>query len=615
MDLAEVGCEYIAQTDFMIFNTPTSDFTVDGLICEDNTSTITYTGSATSSATYTWDFDGGTIVSGSGDGPYEIQWPNAGTYTVSLMVAEDGCMSGLTEQTVQVDDLLVAPDIECNSTVSSIEFSWDAIANATDYTINVLSGPTGTQNTATSYLVDNLMPGQSVTIEVIANSANACPAVSAQTTCEALNCPTVILSIDPIGPFCFDNFASQVPITFEVDGGDVADVTWVGATVVGGIPAFEANQQSGTYDITMNYQDGQCTESISTQVVINALPIADAGADQLLTCAITEVPIGGNSSTGAGIEYLWELADGNFAGTPNMLNQDVMTSGDYTLTVTDTSTGCEASDELTVNLDDDMPEIGITVSPIDCFGDDNGGIFIDNVTGGTPPYLYSFNGSPFTANTVYTNLMPGPYTIQVLDSNGCESEQANVTINQPNELNVEILAFIEGNTIIFGDSIEMELLVNIPVDSIADVQWSPPSFLSCDTCLQTIAQPLETATFSVEIEDVNGCRDTDQLQILVEKVRPVYIPNAFSPDGINDNDIFMIYAGPQVTRVKSFLVYNRWGETVHQYYNFLPNDPAYGWNGTHKGQLMNPGVFVYWAEIEFVDGSTELYKGDVTLMR
>lgn len=54
---------------------------------------------------------------------------------------------------------------------------------------------------------------------------------------------------------------------------------------------------------------------------------------------------------------------------------------------------------------------------------------------------------------------------------------------------------------------------------------------------------------------------------------------------------------------------------MFELFGFQPNDPTYGWDGTHRGELMNGGVYVYMAEIEFVDGVTELFKGDVLLMR
>jgi hypothetical protein len=54
---------------------------------------------------------------------------------------------------------------------------------------------------------------------------------------------------------------------------------------------------------------------------------------------------------------------------------------------------------------------------------------------------------------------------------------------------------------------------------------------------------------------------------------------------------------------------------MYEIYGFPANDPLYGWDGTHRGELMNGGVYVYVAEIEFVDGVVELYKGDIVLMR
>ncbi len=48
---------------------------------------------------------------------------------------------------------------------------------------------------------------------------------------------------------------------------------------------------------------------------------------------------------------------------------------------------------------------------------------------------------------------------------------------------------------------------------------------------------------------------------------------------------------------------------------FQPNDPQFGWDGRHKGKWVNPGVYVYTAEIEFIDGVNMVFKGDVTLVR
>ena len=51
------------------------------------------------------------------------------------------------------------------------------------------------------------------------------------------------------------------------------------------------------------------------------------------------------------------------------------------------------------------------------------------------------------------------------------------------------------------------------------------------------------------------------------------------------------------------MIFNRWGELVYDVYNFPPNDPQFGWDGTHRGELMNAAVFAYWTEVELLDGT------------
>ena len=49
--------------------------------------------------------------------------------------------------------------------------------------------------------------------------------------------------------------------------------------------------------------------------------------------------------------------------------------------------------------------------------------------------------------------------------------------------------------------------------------------------------------------------------------------------------------------------------------NFPPNDPNYGWNGRYRGTLMDPGVFVYLAVVDIVDGRVIVKAGDITLVK
>ena len=153
---------------------------------------------------------------------------------------------------------------------------------------------------------------------------------------------------------------------------------------------------------------------------------------------------------------------------------------------------------------------------------------------------------------------------------------------------------------------------------IDTIIWTPTTGLSCTDCLNPRIDSLyQTTQYSVTVINQNGCRATDQIMVHLKKTREIYIPNAFSPQNLDGfNDVFMIYAGNgKVRQINTFRIYDRWGEIVFEAYNFQPNDPGNGWNGRLRGEFLNPSVFVYLAEIEFVDDVVELYKGDVTLIR
>ena len=61
--------------------------------------------------------------------------------------------------------------------------------------------------------------------------------------------------------------------------------------------------------------------------------------------------------------------------------------------------------------------------------------------------------------------------------------------------------------------------------------------------------------------------------------------------------------------------FDRWGDLIFTADNFLPNDPSFGWNGAFRGEQLNAGVFVYYAEVLFEDGEVVSYQGDITLIR
>jgi len=166
-----------------------------------------------------------------------------------------------------------------------------------------------------------------------------------------------------------------------------------------------------------------------------------------------------------------------------------------------------------------------------------------------------------------------------------------------------------------GETYNLDAITNVPLALLDTIIWTPNATLDCEDCLDPLAFPLETTTYHITVINDQGCPADAAIQLRVNKDRKVYIPNAFSPNADGANDQFMIYAKEGlVTRIANFQIFNRWGGKVFEVNNVMPNDPTFGWDGTFKGKTVNPSVFIYAAEIEFIDGVKMLYKGDVTVV-
>jgi gliding motility-associated-like protein len=102
----------------------------------------------------------------------------------------------------------------------------------------------------------------------------------------------------------------------------------------------------------------------------------------------------------------------------------------------------------------------------------------------------------------------------------------------------------------------------------------------------------------------------------LDYIPPVtFVPNIFSPNNDGINDVFYIQSNAQVTEVKSFRIYDRWGAVVFEDLNFLTNDPQHGWDGSYGGRELDPAVFVYAIVVETIADRQLILKGDVALIR
>lgn len=370
----------------------------------------------------------------------------------------------------------------------------------------------------------------------------------------------------------------------------------------------------GNYALVVMDLESGCTSDTIVEVIDEIIyPIAESGTAEALTCSVTSMLLNGAGSTqGAEYNYQW-------SGPPSLLIEDdqsltptVFASGWYTLEVLNTLNGCTQKDSVFVPQNENIPELLLTdISPLRCHGDSNAIVFVDEVVGGIPPYTFGIDDGPLSSADQFANLKAGDYLITLMDGNGCEYEQL-VTIDQPPLVEISLG---EDIYIDLGESATLNAIISLPPALIQTLRWqsSYQEVLENETSWEV--SPFYNSTYNVLLSDANNCQDTAQVRVWVNREIPVFIPSGFSPNGDLSNDYFTLYAGAQVTEIKVMRVFSRWGELVFERTNFAPNDPELGWNGQLKGQTMNDAVFVYYFEVESIEGLTYTFSGDVMLVR
>lgn len=278
-------------------------------------------------------------------------------------------------------------------------------------------------------------------------------------------------------------------------------------------------------------------------------------------------------------------------------------SGELSFIITDDA-GCTFTNTINIIEPEEIDAI-VQVQNVECDNSTNGSIQLSDVSGGTPDYLFSINDTDdFSNQSTFENLSPGGYIVYIQDDNGCLAE-FNSTVEVEGDLTVDT----ETNfTINEGETVSINLVPNF---TPLTIEWSPDNSISCLDCLNPVLSPEANTTYIVTLTNDEGCVITRNITVqvfeIIEEIN-VYIPNAFSPNSVDGNNIFKPLFNNLNVEVVNLQIYDRWGNKV-----FEENGSANGWDGRINDRLAIQGVYVYAINM-IINGIEEQREGTITLL-
>ncbi|MEL6988636.1 MAG: gliding motility-associated C-terminal domain-containing protein, partial [Bacteroidota bacterium] len=160
---------------------------------------------------------------------------------------------------------------------------------------------------------------------------------------------------------------------------------------------------------------------------------------------------------------------------------------------------------------------------------------------------------------------------------------------------------------------DFTLMSNLNMDQILSTDWTFNEESICTNCNSVDFTATVSGQLVVTLINEDGCIYMDSLFVTVfEPEIGVFIPNAFSPNGDQINDHFIVYAEEENAIIEQLQIFNRWGDLVYNGSNLPVN--LTGWDGRFNGKVVNNGVYVYYAKVQ-INNTVREFQGDFTLFR
>ncbi|MBX2925806.1 MAG: PKD domain-containing protein [Chitinophagaceae bacterium] len=570
---------------------------------------VTLSADVNNASSYTWDFGDGNLKQTS-DTFATHSYATAGVYVPALIMKDGGGCSGTSElpQKIVIDSLAILdlkkePFHICDSAL--VQFNPDIKSIAVEALQQTLSyswifgtGSPGDVSSAGTPSFHYKRPGKfPVTL-----------AISSPYGCIKERTDTVTVIQTPHGRIsgplavCQDGL-----IQFSGTADLTENVSWRwsfanGAAAEGQMPPAQLYSNPGNVVVSLIVENNGCKDTAMHALTVNRRPVVNLTPKNPAVCLGKSIQLNAEDGT----QYQWHPSQ--YLDRANVANP-VATPADnirYSVEVTN-AFGCKRSDSTDITVAKPF-RIQLASDTFVCAGRSvqlpvTGAFsyqWINNTAGLSS--TNSNNPAALPANAI-------TYTVVGYDNYHCFTDTASVDVAVVPLPQVTAPADMELPT---GSEV---LLPTSASNDAVRWRWTPIDFLDCPTCPAPISTPRSDIEYTVTVYNRFGCESSDNVAIkLVCAKGLVYIPNAFTPNNDRHNDIFYV-KGKGIRAIKSMRVFNRWGEVVFEAANINIEDPAKGWDGTHKGREAESAAYMYYIELICDTGEIFSRKGTITLIR
>ena len=478
--------------------------------------------------TYLWTAsNGGNIVAGATTLTPTVN--AAGTYTLQVLNSANGCVataSTVVSSQVQLPSVSVTPaQLSCANPAAALQAATNASAAAFSW-----SGPNGFSSDLPSPTVSS--PGTySLTVT---NTDNGCANTATVVVTADFSLPTISLGSAVLT--CVDTVVQLQSVT---NAGSAA-YSWSGPGGFSAQVAAPFVSVPGAYQLTVTNTVNGC--AASTTLVVEqdvAAPEVVIGQAENLTCLRTSVQLNATgSSQGADFGYNWTTVDGNLLSGAAGLSPVVDAAGTYVLTIVDNDNGCSAAASVTVVAVPAVVIDSVVVSPLSCFGGQDGQATAV-ASGGSASLSYLWSDGQTTATA--SGLSAGQYQVLVADSEGC-TDSLSVVVSQPAALSSSVATTPE--TAVGAND----------ATALASVSGGTPgySYLWSTGATADSIGGLAPGIYGLTVTDANGCSSSSSFTInalnctltAVASATPALCAGAANGTAsavVNDNELSVSY--------------------------------------------------------------------------